>query len=346
MARHAARRGAITLRHRNWLAIFGVSLAAFTIRFLVPSPVAMADNGDGQRLMCAFGVGPVTSGHQRYLAYAYFTYVRSPRCAGATTYPSSEHLLLILARWLTPLLGLSGVINLIALGVVTCVLVSAAIASLALALAATVRGQIALAAALWLVMADATFFDIFASPYSEGAMLAGLLLVAAGVAQLSRTGRGYVLALLLAGAGGFLVIWSKQQYVPLVLPVCATLVLATRGAGRGGRRWRRFASHRSAAAVALAGCLLAGAGLYVHDEASSARGRALDRQYAVDAIFGQIVTLPPSRPAHPAIRRPAARPSSARSACQRPGPATRAPTTGPGRPWSSTARCTGDMPAA
>ncbi len=321
MAQHAARRGTFAVngstaggrlaigwpdrrRVKGWLAIFGVSLTAFMIRFLVLSPVAMADNGDGPRLMCAFGLGPVTGGHARYLAYAYFSYVRSPRCAGTATYLSSEHLLLIAAHWLTPVLGLSGVINLIALGVVSCVLVSAGIASMALTLASTVRGQIALAGALWLVMADATFFDVFASPYSEGAMLAGLLLVAAGVVRLSRSGGGYALGLLLAALGGFGVIWSKQQYVPLVIPICATLVLASIAPGRAGeslrwsgrirrrsgRIWRRFGNRRSAAAIAVAAGLLVGAALYAHDEASSARGRALDHQYAVDAIFGRIVT--------------------------------------------------------
>jgi hypothetical protein len=34
----------------RWLSIFGVSLGALLIRFLVPTPVGQADNRDGPRL--------------------------------------------------------------------------------------------------------------------------------------------------------------------------------------------------------------------------------------------------------------------------------------------------------
>src|SRR3984957_20026516 len=59
---------------RWWLTIFGGSLALFLARFLLPSAVGMADNGDGPRLLCAFGVGPVTGSYPRYDAFAYFTF--------------------------------------------------------------------------------------------------------------------------------------------------------------------------------------------------------------------------------------------------------------------------------
>ena len=135
---------------RSWLTIFGGSLALFLARFLLPSPVGMADNGDGPRLLCAFGVGPVAGSYPRYDAFAYFTLAPSASCANAPVYPSSEHLLLAAARDLTPLLRLPGTISLIALGLITCALQSAGIASLACGLRLRLRYAVLLAAALWL----------------------------------------------------------------------------------------------------------------------------------------------------------------------------------------------------
>ena len=161
--------------------VFGGSMTLFLFRFLVPSPVGLADGGDGPRLMCGLGVAPVTGGHVRYDAYAYFRYaVSRSACAHASVYQSSQHLLLVAAQWLTPVLGLSGKVNLIALGVLTCALASAAIASIACGFGVSVRSRLVVAGVLWLVLADAAFFDTFASPYSEGATLTGLVLVAAG----------------------------------------------------------------------------------------------------------------------------------------------------------------------
>ena len=51
-------------------------------------------------------------------------------------------------------------------------------------------------------MADAAFFDTYASPYSEGATLTGLLLVTAGLLYLGRGPLGLAFGLLLCAAGG------------------------------------------------------------------------------------------------------------------------------------------------
>jgi hypothetical protein len=171
-----------------WLSIFAGSMGLFTVRFLVPVPVGTANNGDGARLMCAFGVAPVTGGHLSEFKYAYFQFNRAPSaCAHAHLYPSSQHLLLVVAQWLTPVLGLPGRINLIALGLLTCAIASFAIASLATGLRVNIWARLAVAAGIWLVMADGAFFELFASPLSEGSTLVGLLLVAAGVVYLGRS---------------------------------------------------------------------------------------------------------------------------------------------------------------
>ena len=136
---------------------------------------------------------------------------------------------------LTPVFGLSGTLNLIAVGVLWCALASVAIASLAAGLRIRLWAQLLVAAACWLIIADAAFFDVFAGPFSEPAVLVGLMLVAAGLVYLGRGWRLTVFGLVLAGAGGFLVILSKEQYLVLAAPICITLILATadRGPGEG-----------------------------------------------------------------------------------------------------------------
>ena len=90
----------------------------------MPTPVGQADNRDGPRLMCGLGLGPVTGHHPRFFRFAYFEYVTRQSCAGRVPYPSSELVPLEIGRLLTPVLGLSGDLNLIAVGVLWCALAS------------------------------------------------------------------------------------------------------------------------------------------------------------------------------------------------------------------------------
>jgi len=107
------------------LSIFAVSLGLFIVRFLVPTPVGQADNHDGPRVMCDLGVWAVTHGSPQWFRYAYFEFApQAAACAQAGRYPSSQLVPLELARILTWVLGLPGTVNLIALGLLTCVIVS------------------------------------------------------------------------------------------------------------------------------------------------------------------------------------------------------------------------------
>jgi hypothetical protein len=268
-----------------WLSIFGVSLGLFIVRFLVPVPVGQADNHDGPRLMCALGVAPATGGHTRFFEYAYFQYVAARPCS--SPYLSSQLVPLEIARLLTPVLGLPGKLNLIALGLLTCALVSVGIASLATGLRLPLWGRLAVAAVAWLVMADAAFFDVYASPFSEPAALVGILLVAAGVVHLGRDRRATIIGLALAGTGGFLAILAKEQYLTLVVPVCLAIVLAS--APAGARGLRRFGSARTGAAVLVAGLLVLLTTGYVAWDSSSALAARLHREQAVDVIFEDLV---------------------------------------------------------
>ena len=271
-----------------WLSVFAGSMGLFVLRFLVPGPVGQADNHDGPRLMCGLDAAPVTGGHSRWFSYAYFQFHRAPACSGAGRYPSSQHLLLDVAQWLTPALGLPGRVNLIALGLLTCAIASFGIATLVAGLRLRLWARLAVAAAGWLVMADAAFFDVYASPFSEGATMTGLLLVAAGVVYLGRGWRTTASGLLLAGAGGILAIPSKEQYITLVVPICLTLVLASPDRGRA-RGLRRFLTWQTGAAVTVAGALALLAVIYVRWDGTSPYAASLHREQAVDVIFVDIV---------------------------------------------------------
>jgi hypothetical protein len=276
----------------RWLSIFGVSLGLFIVRLLVPVTVGQADNRDGPRLMCGrgLGLGPVVpAGDPRYFRYAYFQYAPSHSCAHLPTYPSSEVVPLELARLLTPVLRLPGTLNLVAVGLLMCTVASVGIASLATGLRVRLWAQLLVAAALWLIMADATFFDTFAGPFSEPAALVGLLLVAAGVVYLGRGWSATLRGIALAGSGGFLAIGSKEQYLILVVPICLTLVLASADRTQADTGLRRYRTRQTGAVVTLA-ALLAGlaAGYWYWDNTSPYAGR-LHHIQAVDMIFDDIV---------------------------------------------------------
>ena len=273
---------------RLWL--FAVSLGLFIVRFLAPTPVGQADNHDGPRVMCDLGVWAVTHGSPQWFRYAYFEFAPSASgCAQAGRYPTSQLVPLELARILTWAVGLPGTVNLIALGLLTCVIVSFGIASLATGLRLRLWAQLAVAAVTWLIMADAAFFDVYASPFSEPAALMGLLLVAAGVVYLGRGRRETVFGLALAGSGGFLAILAKQQYLILAVPVCLTLVLAS-AARKGGRGLRRFRTAQARAAIMVAVLLATMTAAYALWDGASNYATLLHRQQVVDVVFSEIVT--------------------------------------------------------
>jgi len=240
--------------------------------------------------MCDLGVWAVTHGSPQWFRYAYFEFAPSASgCAQAGRYPTSELVPLELARIVTWAVGLSGTVNLIALGLLNCVLASFGIASLATGLRLRLWAQLAVAAATWLIMADAAFFDLYASPFSEPAALMGLLLVAAGVVYLGKGQRETVFGLALAGSGGFLAILAKQQYLILAVPVCLTLVLASRGRN-GGRGLHQFWTARTRAAIMVAVLLATMTAAYALWDRASNYATLLHRQQVVDVVFSEIVT--------------------------------------------------------
>ena len=167
---------------------------------------------------------------------------------------------------------------------------------LACGLVPALRTRLVVGGALWLVMADAAFFDTYASPYSEGATLIGLLLLAAGLIYLGRGRLSSVTGLVLAAGGGYLTIMSKEQYLPLAAPICAGLLLAA--VARDGRRGlSRLLTGRMAATVIAVGLIGATAIAYAQQDARSPYTRQLHQEQVVDVIFADIANQPGATPA-------------------------------------------------
>ena len=210
------------------VAAGAVSAALMGVRLFVPQPVAMANNGDAQRLMCQIHAdaarAPASSAQWYFVRFHYAFMSHHSRCID---YPTTQYLQLRLTAFVhRHLLGLSGAIDTRELMVEYCVLVGIVIALMAWLLRPVrLPFRIGLLTALFLVLADATFADYAGSPYSETTALYGLLVVAvAGVIAVgSASDRGRVIAFLTASAAAVFAVGAKNETVTLLIPLAALL---------------------------------------------------------------------------------------------------------------------------
>ncbi|MEV4055492.1 hypothetical protein AB0J55_30170 [Amycolatopsis sp. NPDC049688] len=217
---------------RFGLGVFVLSLGVLLVRFLVPRPVGMADNGDGWRLLCNLG-GRHPELRSEY--YVHFSY--GPGTACKSDYISSQAWLDWLASKLGTLLGSSAQLNLIVLGAITCVLVAVGITATVLALDLSVRSRVVAAVLLLLVMADSAFFGYFASVLSEGAGFLGMLLTAGGLLLMHRTGAWRYWGAALTVVGALIGINAKSQTLLLIPLFVLALALVRPPGKRGWARW-------------------------------------------------------------------------------------------------------------
>ncbi|MEV6828802.1 hypothetical protein [Amycolatopsis sp. NPDC051102] len=217
---------------RFGLGIFALSLGVLLVRFLVPRPVGMADNGDGWRLLCHLG-GRHPEVRSEY--YVHFSY--GPGSACKSDYISSQAWLDWLASKLGQVLGVSTELNLVVLGAITCVLVAVGVAATVLALDLSVRNRVIAAVLLLLVMADSAFFGYFASVLSEGAGFLGMLLTAGGLLLMHRTGARRYWGAALTVVGALIGINAKSQTLLLIPLFVLALALVRPPGQRGWARW-------------------------------------------------------------------------------------------------------------
>lgn len=219
------------------------------VRLLAGTPVGMADNGDGIRLLCQLGAtadGP-PPGSERF-DFAHFIYPALSPGAACAGYPSSQLLQLRLTAWAHDLLGRPGVIDMRLVVLQDCLLVGLAIGTTVWLLRrARWWARVVVPAALFLVLADATFAGYAASPFGEPAAFIGLVTVAlAGVAVVS--GERRRTAFLIATAGAVLAVSAKVGMVTLAVPFA--LFLGSRRLPLG--RWRSGVASFALAAVGVA----------------------------------------------------------------------------------------------
>nr|WP_228563205.1 polyprenol monophosphomannose synthase [Catenulispora rubra] len=233
----------ISRRFLEPVAVAFTSATLLFLRLMFPTPVGVADNYDGSRLLCHLSLYS-TGGSDEMRMWVNFTYVIKQKslwnCSktpyGNTTidlpqpaYNSSQLILMNIGRYLTQLLGLKNPIGYTALdlrvlGAVACVFIGAALGLLFAVLRSRRRFRYLLIAALLAVIADASFIDFAASPLSEISAVIGLLFLLPAMVLLFRGGRArWAGAILALGAGMFL-ISSKAQMIVLVVPMVVLLV--------------------------------------------------------------------------------------------------------------------------
>ncbi|MBV6696111.1 hypothetical protein [Kitasatospora aureofaciens] len=234
-----------------------LAAALMAVRLFVPGPIGMADNGDAGVRMCALDlIVRVDHGSVPFLKYANFGYAKAAPyiCSPDQTYRGSGELLLRPAKPLTRMLGLPGVLDLRALAVLFCLIVGAAFAVFAAALRGSLRARLLVCAALFVVVGDTTFAGYAASPYSELAGLAGLLIATAGATHLGGSPRTRFCGLAVFTAGAVLAVGSKVQSATMAVPFLALLCFTKVPLGRAaGRIASRVLPLLAAAAVVASG---------------------------------------------------------------------------------------------
>ncbi|WP_290058176.1 glycan biosynthesis hexose transferase WsfD [Amycolatopsis solani] len=219
---------------RLGIGVFGASLALLVVRFLVPRPIAMSNNGDGGRVLC--GAGITWKGlPEPFVHLAYTPAPGTPPCR--PTYLLTQSWLADLAVRIGGLIGLHGTLSLVVLGLLSSVVAAAAVTAIVLGLPYARRVRLAVAAGLLLVVADSAFFGYFAAILGEGAAFLGLLLAVGGLLLTAREGRWSHAGMAVTFAGGVLVVNAKVQTL-IILPILALAVLLVRpGTLRGAKRW-------------------------------------------------------------------------------------------------------------
>jgi hypothetical protein len=230
---------------------------------------------------------PATHGYPRFFSFLLAELQPHPaQCAqNVVPYWTSQTLLFEVARPLTRLLGLRGEVNLLAVGLVCCVIASFAIAVMTVVLRLSVAARLAVAALVWLIVADVSYFDYFPSPLGEGIGILGLLLICAGIPLL---GRGYLAGLpglVLVAGGGMLTVGAKTQLLVLAVPIVVVLLTRTVRIGRPRGRAARLLLPRALGAVGALGILTVGALSYTSQQSHD----AYLRMNPVDTIFSGIV---------------------------------------------------------
>ncbi|WP_369228686.1 hypothetical protein AB5J52_49735 (plasmid) [Streptomyces sp. R39] len=195
------------------------------LRLLLGGVVGLGDDGNGDRLLCMFGVVGRHPWNAEPSAYVYPTWVPHTYYGEACgvkesgePYYSSQMLVLGLAKKLTPLLGLPGALDLRASGILLALVFGVIIALLVALLPGPLWLRLMATAGFGLVMCDSAFASFFIAPYSEVAELVGFLLICPALLLLWRHPTSSVSGIVLTTAAVIFTMTAKTQMIS-VLPV-------------------------------------------------------------------------------------------------------------------------------
>jgi hypothetical protein len=217
----------------NVAVLSGVgSIIVLLLRLFVPTPVGMADQGDGQRLFCPLGVAnPHPFDYAKLWQYIYPSwqphqwYGEACGVSGSgEQYFSSQSIFLWPAKLLTPLLGWGNGLDTRAVGIV-CVIAFGVLLTLFIALLpGRPLFRALFAAMITLIMADSVFADFFISPYSETACFLGVFAILISLMYLWRRDHVSLLGIGAVMLSTAFTIAAKTQMAS-VLPVVAVALL-------------------------------------------------------------------------------------------------------------------------
>nr|WP_329956231.1 polyprenol monophosphomannose synthase [Catenulispora pinistramenti] len=256
---------------------FGAAVLLFA-RLMFPTPVGVADNYDGSRLLCHLGLYTTgNSGQMR--AWVNFQYVikqgwncsQTPYGVGTKNatnidlpqpaYNSSQLILMNIAHYLTKALGLRNnigpsALDLRVLGAVGCVFIGIAIGLLFAVMRTSRLARYLVCGALLVIVADASFIDFAASPLSEISAVIGVLYLLPAALLLFRPGRSRWAGLVLTAFGLMFLVTSKAQDAPMIVLAVALLAFPVTVGPLKGRIGSRVIPAALAVVLALSGSAL------------------------------------------------------------------------------------------
>ncbi|MEV7003986.1 hypothetical protein AB0N62_41045 [Streptomyces sp. NPDC093982] len=201
------------------------------LRLLLGGWVGVGNNWDGDRLFCPLGLANDRPWDASQLAYVYPTWVEHTRYDEPCTsegwgerYYSSQQLVLWMAKGLTPLLGLSGALDVRAVGLLCTLAFGVVTALLVALLPGPLWLRLAMTVGFGLVMCDSAFAGFFISPYSEPGTLIGLMLLCPALLLLWRRPRSSLGGIVLTTAVMLFTLTTKTQMISL-LPVAMLALL-------------------------------------------------------------------------------------------------------------------------
>ena len=233
---------AITRPLRRYPApsVFLAGALALAIRVLVPVPVGLADNSDGQRMLCQIGAEPAGGWHDSdYWTYLRLVYAHtSAPCQ--EIYSSSQLPVVRLAGWLTRMLTPDRALDLRFVALINILLWAGALTLLFVAAPGRRALRLAAVGGVLAILLDPIFADYIISPYSEPAAVTGALYTLGGALLMRKRGRAsYVGAAFLVAGAVFMAV-AKTQSMTALVAVAVLVLLFPVGFAAGWRRGARL----------------------------------------------------------------------------------------------------------